>query len=465
MSTSTSLIELRFPRQPRRGLLLGFSAPRVAVGFGVGLLMAMGFMAGSTTVLYGAVTVSIVALSSAAIRVQGRYIVEWLPLVTHWQLRRLDGQRDYRSVLSKARPAGTMALPGNAARLRFFNTDDDVVYVHDPALGIVTAALRVEHSAMVLLDSDEQNERVTGWSRALSSLAGTGTLDHVAIHEETIPDTGNGPLDWFNEHWTHRDDWASREYYSLLESSKHQSSTHRTTVTLSVKVGRRGVQDAVTNLSRQRESFEFSLRSAGLRILRWLSEEELAQQIRQAYAPFSMPATRSLAAAGPVAIEESWASLRHDDGYSCVLALSEFPAIPVSPQFLHALIFSNGVRHTFTLSATVQSIDVALRQVRRDKIATVSDRAQKMKMGQLEELSDRTEYAAIEQREMALLEGHAAVQLTGLIVVSARNADDLERSVSQIKRDAAQCACEARVLYGMQAAAFVGAALPVGRAL
>jgi hypothetical protein len=41
----------------------------------------------------------------------------------------------------------------------------------------------------------------------------------------------------------------------------------------------------------------------------------------------------------------------------------------------------------------------------------------------------------------------------------------LDVAVAQIKRDAGQCACEARVLYGMQAAAFVAAALPVGRAI
>jgi hypothetical protein len=115
--------------------------------------------------------------------------------------------------------------------------------------------------------------------------------------------------------------------------------------------------------------------------------------------------------------------------------------------------------------ARVQGVDEALRQVRREKIAVTADHRQKQKIGQMEEMSDRTEYAAIEERELALLQGHASVRLTGLMTVTTPTEALLESAVAQMKRDAGQCACEARVLYGMQAAAFVAAALPVGRAI
>jgi hypothetical protein len=66
---------------------------------------------------------------------------------------------------------------------------------------------------------------------------------------------------------------------------------------------------------------------------------------------------------------------------------------------------------------------------------------------------------------LALLQGHASVRLTCLLTVTAPSEEMLDTAVAQMKRDAGQCACEARVLYGMQAAAFVAAALPVGRAI
>jgi hypothetical protein len=455
--------QTRFPRQPRRGMLLGFSRARVITGVAAVLLLAVGFMTGGRGPLVTAVVIDVVLVVAAAIRIQGRYIIEWLPLWSHWKVRGIGHQQTYRARVTTARPSGTLALPGNATNLRFIDVGD-ATYIHDPSAATLTAALRVEHSAMVLLDADAQGERVGGWSRVLSSLAGSDTVTHVAIIEETIPDTGNGPVEWFLKNWTKVDDWPSREYFSLLETNRTHSSTHRTTFTVTVKTGR-AINDGCTNLTAQRESLEFGLRSAGLRIVGWLNEAQLAQQIRGAYAPFSSSFTTQLGGAGPVAIDESWKSLRHDDGYSSVLVLAEFPAVPVGPQFLHSLVFSSGARHTLTMIARVQGVDEALRQVRREKIAVTADHRQKQKIGQMEEMSDRTEYAAIEERELALLQGHASVRLTGLMTVTTPNEELLERAVAQMKRDAGQCACEARVLYGMQAAAFVAAAIPVGRAI
>ena len=397
-------------------------------------------------------------------RFQGRYLIEWLPLWSHWKVRGLTHQQSFRARLSTPRPSGSLALPGDATNLRFVDVGD-ATYIHDPSAGTLTAALRLEHSAMVLLDAYAQETRVAGWSRLLSGLAGVGTLSHVAIIEETIPDHDNGPVEWFLDHWTKNDDWASREYFSLLETNPAHSSTHRTTLSVTVKCGRGGIKEACTNLATQREGLEFALRAAGLRSVGWLDEAQLAHQIRSAYAPFSSNVSSQLSTAGPVAIDESWDSMRHDDGYSCVMVLAEFPAVPVGPQFLHSLIFSGTQRHTLTLIARVQGVDEALRQVRREKIAVASDHRQKQKFGQMEEMSDRTQYAAIEEREMALLQGHASVRVTGLLTVTAPSAELLESAVAQVKRDASQCACEARVLYGMQASAFVAAALPVGRAI
>jgi hypothetical protein len=456
-------LQTRFPRQPRRGMLLGFSRARVITGVAAVLLLAVGFMTGGRGPLVTAVVIDVVLVAAAAIRIQGRYIIEWLPLWSHWKVRGIGNQQTYRARVTTARPTGTLALPGNATNLRFIDVGD-ATYIHDPSAGTLTAALRVEHSAMVLLDADAQGERVGGWSRVLSSLASTDTVEHVAVIEETIPDSGNGPVEWFLDNWTKVDDWPSREYFSLLETNRTHSSTHRTTFTVTVKTGR-AINDGCTNLTAQRESLEFGLRSAGLRIVGWLNEVQLASQIRGAYAPFSSSSTTQLGGAGPVAIDESWNLIRHDDGYSSVLVLAEFPAVPVGPQFLHSLVFSAAARHTLTMIARVQGVDEALRQVRREKIAVTADHRQKQKIGQMEEMSDRTEYAAIEERELALLQGHASVRLTGLLTVTTPSEALLEAAVAQMKRDAGQCACEARVLYGMQAAAFVAAALPVGRAI
>lgn len=462
--SEASPLHTRFPRQPRRGVMLGLSRARVtALMAALGLLVVCVLSRQKAALIFAGM-VDFFVIAATFVQVQGRYAVEWAPLATEWQLRRFGKQRTFRAQLSQRRPAGTLALPGNAANLRLVN-EHEVTYIHDPSAGTLTAALRLEHAAMVLLDQEAQRERVTEWSRVLSSLAGSESVDHVAIIEETIPDTGNGPEEWFLEHWTTKDDWASQQYWDFLRNNRAQSSIHRTTFTVTVNVGRRGLDDAVTNLASLRDNLERSLRMAGLRIKGWLNEADLAQQIRGAYSPFSSPTSSTLALAGPVAVDESWDRKRHDDGYSCVLVIAEFPAVPVGPQFLHSLIFSDCARHVFTLLARVNGIDDALRQVRRDLNSIESGADLKKKLGQAKEQSDDVERAATETREAALLQGHAEVTLTALVTVSARSVEDLERAVAQVKRDAGQCACEARPLWGMQSAAFVAAALPVGRVI
>ncbi len=459
-----------FPRRSRRGIMLGFSLTRVVALIGGIVALSFGLFSGTSAGLAFGVTMLTFGVLGAMVKIRGRYLAEWLIPVAHWQLRGVQNQRDYRALIEKPRPAGNLALPGTAARLRKLVASDGTVYIHDNrgafgSAGTLTAALTVTHSAMVLLDPDKQAERVAGWARALSGLAGTGTVDHVAIIEETIPETGSGPLDFFMEEWTRKEDWPSREYYELLTTLSARGATHRTTATLTVTIGRKGLKDAVTNLESQRTTFERSLRDAGLRPGKWLDESTMAKQIRQSYAPYSLPSVEELDLAGPVAIAEKWGSLRHDDGYSTVLAISEFPTSPVDPQFLHSLVFAPGVRHTLTLHARVKDLDTALKAVRRDKVAVFTEAQQKAKVGQLSARSDQDEFSAIEAREAALLRGHNAVVLTGLITVTAPSEEELENAVTQIKREANQCACEARVLYGMQAAAFVATSLPVGRGI
>ena len=61
----------------------------------------------------------------------------------------------------KPRPAGTLALPGDAARLRqWVDPETDAVMVHDPHAATLTAIVGVSHPAFVLLDPAEQERRV-----------------------------------------------------------------------------------------------------------------------------------------------------------------------------------------------------------------------------------------------------------------------------------------------------------------
>lgn len=470
---------IRFARRPTRGVMLGFSALRCgAIGLAfatllVGVLVDGGWGLVVTTPLWATF------VTSAFVTRKGEHLVEWLPVVLHWSLRVAATQTEYRARVVTPRPAGTMALPGDAAALRFYNdADTPTCFVHDPHRQTLSVVLAVSHSAYVLLAPSEQSQRVSAWGRVLASLAQTGTCASIQVLESTIPDPGTKVAQWYEERGTQRDDWANAQYQALLAQSSFGSSTHRTTITLTldmkkaasaIRAAGRGVRGGVHVLRVDMAVLEQGLRAAGLRLGGWQSEAQLAALIRQAYDPRSdvgltRPGAR-LKSAGPMAVSEHWSYLRHDSGYSAVLWLSEWPRIEVAPHFLHALIFAPDIRKSLSLIARPLGTGEALRALRKEKTEAVTDSRHKAKVGQIQDLSDVQEYQDLLAREQALIGGHADVEFSGFVSITAASEDGLTQAVALIERAAGQSGCETRVLYGRQSQGFVVAALPLGRSV
>jgi hypothetical protein len=310
----------------------------------------------------------------------------------------------------------------------------------------------------------------------IASLAQTGTCAALQILESTIPDPGTKVAQWYEEHATYAADWSNEQYRALLAQSSFGSSTHRTTLTLTldmkkaapaIRAAGRAVRGAAHVLRVDMAVLEQGLRAAGLRVDAWLSEAEIATLIRQAYDPASELGVERLGArlrsSGPVAVSEHWSYLRHDSGYSSVLWISEWPRIEVAPHFLHALVFAPDIRKSLSLVARPIGTVEALRDLRKEKTEAITDAAHKAKVGQIQDLSDVQEYQDLLQREQALIGGHADVEFSGFVTVTASSEEGLTQAVALIERAAGQSGCETRVLYGRQSQGFVVAALPLGR--
>ena len=474
---------VRFARRSTRGFLLGFSGLRcgvillAALTLLTGLLVAGGVGLIVTTPLWAGF------LATAFVPLRGRVVVEWLPTVMHWQLRRVTKQTTYRVRVSPPRPVGTMALPDDAASLRFYNDPTTgACFIHDPHRQTLSAVLSVSHPAYVLLAPSSQRDRVSMWGRVLASLAQTGTCALIQVLESTVPDPGTQVAHWYEEQATHAQDWANVEYQRLLAQSSFGSSTHRTTITLALDLKKaagairsagRGLRGAAKVLRIDMSVLEQGLRDADLRVGGWLDEARLAALVRQAYDPGaqlvtsegseSSPAT--LATSGPVALSEHWSYLRHDSGYSTVLWISEWPRVEVAPHFLHALIFAPDIRKSLSLLARPLATGDALKSLRKEKTEAVTDAHHKAKIGQVQDLADVQEFNDLLQREQALINGHADVEFSGFITVSASSEEGLTAAVALIERSAGQSGCETRVLYGRQSQGFVVAALPLGRSV
>lgn len=472
-------VQVRFGRRSTRGLILGFSAPRVvalAIAASVAVAgLASGNAAGLvlTAVIWGPIG------ATAFVRVGGRPVVEWAGCAVGFGTRRAAGQNEYVATHPlKPRPAGTLALPGDAAALRLHvDQISGAAMIHDPHRQTLSATLAVSHPAFALLDTDDRAQRVSRWGRVYASLAQSGTCANIQIIEAAVPDPATGQVEWFAR-WGRRDgSWSSDEYEKLLDQVRLAAGTHRSTVTLTldmkaanraINAAGRGMVGAAEVLRLEGNALADALRQAGLNVAGWLAEAELAAVVRCAYDPAveldpTTDAGANLAHAGPVAVSEHWDYLRHDSGYSTVLWISEWPRIDVAPDFLHSVIFAPGVRRSLCIIARPLSTQMALRQIRKEKTEAIADMAHKQRVGQIADLSDTQEYDDLLTRERSVVGGHTDVEFCGLLTVTAIDRDTLEVARSQVVQAASQATCEVRPLYGRQAQGFLCATLPIGR--
>jgi hypothetical protein len=326
VTPSPSPESVRFARRSTRGLLLGFSTPRVlALAFAAAAAVAALFVGGATAFAIAALLWAPLA-ASAFVQVAGRPAVEWTGTAAHFAARKVTRQVEFRAKPAKPRPAGTLALPGDAASMRLHVDEaSGAAMVHDPHRQSLSAVLSVSHPAFALLDDSDRALRVSRFGRVIAQLAQSGTCAALQVLEATIPDPARGQLQWWETHGRDEGGWAARQYETLLEQVRLDSSTHRTTISLSldlrgaaraIKAAGRGIRGAAEVLRGDMACLTDALRQTGLRPGAWLSEADLAAIVRHAFDPATLldPASSpaaNLTRAGPVAVSESWDRLRH----------------------------------------------------------------------------------------------------------------------------------------------------------
>lgn len=472
---------VKFSRLTRRGLLMGLSLPQVIVlGVGAAALVGALYLAGGKGLLLAGPVCGVCALL-VWVPIGGRKAIEWIPLAGHWALRAFLGQTVYRWRVTKPRPAGTLALPGDAAALRqYLDPETGAVMVHDPHRATLTAIVEVRHPSFILLDPDEQQRRVSTWGRVLSTVCRSGRIARLQVLERTVPDSGTGLEQWWAAHGTDDGSWVARTYQELIERAGPTAERHVTTLSLSldmkaatraIRSAGRGMRGAAAVLRAEMRTLTSALRAADLTPSEWYTLGQLAVMLRSAYDP-AIAATlersnlgQELATAGPVAVEESWDRLRSDSAHHVVLWVSEWPRSQVYPGFLAPILLSSGMRRAFTLVYDPVRADQAARDIRRKKTGYLSDAAQRAKVGQIEDAEQSAEYRDVLQQEADLIAGHGVLRYVGLIALSAPSTDELDAAVAAIEQAAIQASCETRRLVGQQAQSFTAAALPLARGL
>ena len=486
MTTNTNsdypLAPVQFSRLTKRGIMLGLSLPQLVVlGVAILAVVASLYTGGGMGLAWTSPLWSSAALV-AVIPAGGRKIIEWVPILARWVARTYLGQLIYRRRIIKPRPAGTLALPGDAAALRELeDPETGAAMIHDPHAQTITAILGVSHPAFVLLDPGEQQRRVSGWGRVLAATCRSGRIARIQVSERTLPDSGSGLAEWWRTHGTNDGSWAATTYAELIERAGPAGERHATTISLAldmkaaarqIRTSGGGMRGAAVVLRQEMTTMTTALRAAELTSTGWLTPGEVAVILRSAYDPAAAPALerhgalgRDLATAGPVAVTETWDRLRSDSAFHAVLWINEWPRSQVFPGFLAPLVLSNGILRTLALHYTPVRADQAARDLRRKKTELISDASQRRKIGQVEDASASAELDDVLQQEADLTAGHGVLRVSGLISVSAPTVDELDAAVAAVEQAAIQASCETRRLVGQQAVAFAAAALPLCRSV
>ncbi|MER5765645.1 SCO6880 family protein [Streptomyces sp. NPDC002082] len=480
-----SPMTVKFPIRSRRGILLGLTLPQlVLVSITLALLLATVVSSG----LLGALALTPLWAAIATltfVRRHGRSLIDWAPIIVRYVHRRRTGQTMWLArAVSRPRVDGLLHLPGTTASLRVVTPDgSQAAAVHDPQQQTLTAVARVSSRAFALLDPGTQNANVANWGRALASIARTGHVATVQVLERTVPDSGDGLARHWAQHGNAQTPVAGQVYSELLASAGPAAAPHEAyiAISLDLRAAKRlisqaggGLAGAFTVMATTTSSVSQAARSSGLTVTGWLTAREISAVIRTAYDPKAMSALQQWspngraeadpAAAGPVVQIEESDRLATDSARHATYWVESWPRTETGAGFLHGLLFSAGLRRSFSLIYAPQALTAALRDVQRRKATIIADVAERRRKGMVDSEEDNVEYTDVKTRERQLIAGHADVALTGLITVSAETDTLLDAACAQIETAAVTAQVDLRRLLFQQPDAFALAALPLARA-
>lgn len=463
--TATTPAPVRFPRAEQRGVLLGLSGPQLAA-VAVALVVAgSAVYLGGATGLALAATVWLPLMLVGTMRVAGRPVIRWVPLLADWSARRVLGWTAAVESTRAMSRGDELVLPGIPRPLTVFTTPSlAAAAVLDRAAGTLTAVARVTSAGFLLADIAAQDHRVAAWGRVLGSLSQSEDVVRLQVmHRSRLASVDTAAVDNGSS-----PDFAARVVAQLVASTRGDQRETFVSVAMRASRTRRGsiAPSRLAGVDARLTALGAALASADLQVAEWLDGPALRWAVRASYEPDVARLPSAVHdPAGPMAARERWNHLETDGAVHSVYWVSEWPRSEVNPGFLQALVSAPGARRAVSLTVEPLSPAAALRQIRRAKAEQIADASQRAKLGQVEDESTRAERADLARREAELVAGHGDLRFTGLVTVTASTADELASAGAAMRSAAAQAMCEVRRLDGQHGLAHAAGALPLARRL
>jgi hypothetical protein len=450
----------RFGPRERGGSLAGWRPGQiltVAVGLVIGVLVLRGEP--NVAGVAAAVCVLVLYGAMATVPVSGRTGDEWLPVVVCWAARR-----------SRVPGGRTMGALRGVRLLRAGWQDMGVV--HDRTARTLTAALSLRGRSFALLGPDEQDRRVGAWSSVLASLAREGSpVQRVQWVAASFPDDGRGAHAYLAaEAAADVTSASSASYEALLADMDSHACAHDVVLAVQVRLTK-SVEVGCAALAREVASLTRLLADADVQVESVLSAEDLAHQLLRTYetgAAGAPPASSSAGASAvedpwPMAMEETWSSVRVDGMVHATFWVAEWPRIEVRSDFLAPLLLGSA-RSTFAVVMEPLGSDAAVRKVEASRTADLADSELRRRGGFVSTARHARESEVLARREAELADGHASFRYAGFVTISAASEAELSTACDAVQHAAGQSRLALRRLYGDQASAYT-CTLPLCRGL
>jgi hypothetical protein len=473
----------------RTGVFLGMSAVECA-------LVGGGFLLAIATRLAGTpVAVSVLALAagagSAKLRVAGRPVREWVPLLTGWLVARATGRRAWRAPLPLF-PASSTATPLPPALRGVDVVEVDwrgrrVAAVRDRQAGRLTAVLPVTGTQFANQDAATQDGLLSGWGDVLGCHAAVASpVVQVGWCDAARSADGDEHLAWVEElSATHaRDDHAPvvgdpTGYRDLVDEIVDEAVVHDTVVWVTIEGGRvpgtgKVVERAEAHLPAAIDDLVAALGVAGLSTGHPLPAAGIWRLLRSRIDPTDVAATGregSLAArlgivtgdnGGPLAVTAEWSHLRTDGMYHRVWWVESWPRRPQPGDWMAGFLAA-GESVAMTVVHRPLDPERSQKRIESQLVKLSAHRARKEdRQRRVTEADERTE-AAVRDLETELASGFTEVLYLGLVSACAPTVEELDATGRRIEQTARAHGLGVRVLHGRQDIAWA-ASLPLGLA-
>lgn len=467
------------------GVFLGMSAVECA-------LVGGGFLAAIVARLAGApVVVSVLVLLAGAgvakVRIAGRPVREWIPLLSGWAATRATGRRSWRAPLPLF-----PTTPGQAAALPPALRDVDVVEVESRGQRVgavrdrrgsrLTAVLPVAGTQFANQDPDAQDALLARWGEVLGAAATSGR----AVVQTGWSDRC-APADL-----TDHDDWADTTldaqpndtpvgdpagYRELTASLADAAVVHDTVVWVTVDGSAipgsgKPTERAEAHLPVAVDDLVGGLGAAGVSCGGPLTAAGLWRLVRSRIDPGDAAATGrsgTLAArlglvgadnGGPLAVTTAWSELRVDEVFHRVWWVEAWPRRPQPGDWLAGFLAA-GDPVTMTVLHRGIEPERSQRRIESQLVKLSAHRARKQDRQQrVTETDERTELA-VRDLEAELASGYSEVLYLGLVCASGTTIEALDATGRRVEQAARAHGMGLRVLHGRQDVAWA-ATLPFG---